>query len=1209
MWYSETYSFASFPPISANEARKVAFSYIQSKKLTGSLGTPILMTMPDKCLYWVFSLIMNKETVTSVYVNFAFPDKVYTEDEIKSSMFHSNKTYRKGTVTIHGENRNTSKFTSYALPFCFLILFSFMLYHKNFPLHSFSRKMKVKLLFIFLIPTVLPSAVVLSNIHPVAAEPQFYTISGVPHHYQLKNYYCGPASLEMVFDYYGSDVLQYEIADVARTAGYGTFSDDMRRAAHFSNLSTSVGTDEPAHSCTGYTGRDLGYAAFEHAPGSLWLDSLESLIAMDYPIVVLTWYDASHSSGHFRVVIGYDASMEEVIVHDPWNTAWGGVYGGPNVHFSYATFQDLWSYSSYWGLFTHPWIISIDMPTKVNPGSTFTVEATITYPCPSPYSATDYPASSCQSTITLPSGFSLAAGETATKTLGTGSMSAGSSVTISWNVVAAETPGPYTITVSAEGRISGDVSSHGTYSAYSYIDRIGGSQSSGITVKNPIELGLNWLREHQNPDGSWTYSGRVTEESVGLTSMATIAFLNYGVDESDPTVNRAINWILSKQRADGCIVSQWYEVYDTSLAILALVATRNNDYYDEIRSATEFLIRIQNDKDTGYSESNQFYGGWSYQEGLKNWADLSNSQFALLALWYAEQFNSSDTIVPESVWNKAEIFVTRCQNREASNPDYSFYDDGGFIYQPGSTIWANGHSYGSMTAAGLWGLFTCGVGKDDGRIKDAWQWLENNYYVDQNYPLGTTLLYYYLYSLAKACVLWNVAEIAGHAWYTEITDFLVKNQQSDGHWAGTDSMEEPDMVATCWALLALESKVTVSGTGLYVKVDSPADLHINDPEGRHVGINYITGEVEIEIPGASYSGPATEPQVIIIPNPMAGNYRIELVGREHGNYTLTIEGRVNNETVYSRSFEGSIDVREKKDLNAIISAIAGPITIDIPDTIPPDAITDLTIINATFDSITLTWTAPGDDWNTGVASKYDIRYSTKPITEENWDEAIQCVGEPAPQSPGSVETFVITGLNSSAIYYFAIKTADEIPNWSELSNVVRGTTWIRDIVIANVLLSTNASYAGRIITINVTVSNLGETTETFNVSLFYDNNLIGTILVEGLPSYTNITITFYWDTTGVNPCTYYNITAKTDVLPGEINTTNNILQDGKVKIKILGDVNGDDIVDLVDMYTVALAFGEWPGRPYWNAQADINNDGIVDLMDVYIVCQNFGKCT
>jgi hypothetical protein len=112
----------------------------------------------------------------------------------------------------------------------------------------------------------------------------------------------------------------------------------------------------------------------------------------------------------------------------------------------------------------------------------------------------------------------------------------------------------------------------------------------------------------------------------------------------------------------------------------------------------------------------------------------------------------------------------------------------------------------------------------------------------------------------------------------------------------------------------------------------------------------------------------------------------------------------------------------------------------VDDTTPPSAITDLTVSSSTANSITLTWTAPGDDGSVGVAAEYDIRYSTSEITDANWDIAAQCANEPKPKEAGNFETFTVTDLKPDTTYYFAVKTADEIQNWSGLSNVVSGTT-------------------------------------------------------------------------------------------------------------------------------------------------------------------------
>jgi hypothetical protein len=111
------------------------------------------------------------------------------------------------------------------------------------------------------------------------------------------------------------------------------------------------------------------------------------------------------------------------------------------------------------------------------------------------------------------------------------------------------------------------------------------------------------------------------------------------------------------------------------------------------------------------------------------------------------------------------------------------------------------------------------------------------------------------------------------------------------------------------------------------------------------------------------------------------------------------------------------------------------------DLTPPVGVADLSASNPTLDSIKLAWTAPGDDGNEGTATTYDIRYSTEPITNANWDSASQVDGEPAPQPAGSAESFTVTDLEHSTRYYFAIKTADEVPNWSGLSNVATAATW------------------------------------------------------------------------------------------------------------------------------------------------------------------------
>lgn len=111
------------------------------------------------------------------------------------------------------------------------------------------------------------------------------------------------------------------------------------------------------------------------------------------------------------------------------------------------------------------------------------------------------------------------------------------------------------------------------------------------------------------------------------------------------------------------------------------------------------------------------------------------------------------------------------------------------------------------------------------------------------------------------------------------------------------------------------------------------------------------------------------------------------------------------------------------------------------DATPPSTTTSLTLIGAGQTSVTLSWTAPGDDGAVGVASTYDVRFASAPIlTDADFAAALPASGEPAPSPSGTTETFAVTGLTAGTLYYFALKTGDEIPNWSGVSNTVAATT-------------------------------------------------------------------------------------------------------------------------------------------------------------------------
>ncbi|MFQ5806383.1 MAG: dockerin type I domain-containing protein [Phycisphaerae bacterium] len=58
-----------------------------------------------------------------------------------------------------------------------------------------------------------------------------------------------------------------------------------------------------------------------------------------------------------------------------------------------------------------------------------------------------------------------------------------------------------------------------------------------------------------------------------------------------------------------------------------------------------------------------------------------------------------------------------------------------------------------------------------------------------------------------------------------------------------------------------------------------------------------------------------------------------------------------------------------------------------------------------------------------------------------------------------------------------------------------------------------------------------------------------------------------------------------------------------------GDINGDGVVDLVDLALLLMAYGSCEGDPDYNANADFDGSGCVDLSDLATLLGNYGYGT
>ncbi|XP_077986468.1 calcium-activated chloride channel regulator 1-like [Glandiceps talaboti] len=121
------------------------------------------------------------------------------------------------------------------------------------------------------------------------------------------------------------------------------------------------------------------------------------------------------------------------------------------------------------------------------------------------------------------------------------------------------------------------------------------------------------------------------------------------------------------------------------------------------------------------------------------------------------------------------------------------------------------------------------------------------------------------------------------------------------------------------------------------------------------------------------------------------------------------------------------------------------------DPFPPARITDLRVIDTSYDNATvsLQWTATGDDMDKGTASMYDLRYDTdfwkvlnnvdgcEQLTNANLTNGTLT----DPKESGQMET-IISILPSSGpgfTYYFSIRAIDDVGNMGE-SSIIAQTT-------------------------------------------------------------------------------------------------------------------------------------------------------------------------
>jgi len=193
--------------------------------------------------------------------------------------------------------------------------------------------------------------------------------------------------------------------------------------------------------------------------------------------------------------------------------------------------------------------------------------------------------------------------------------------------------------------------------------------------------------------------------------------------------------------------------------------------------------------------------------------------------------------------------------------------------------------------------------------------------------------------------------------------------------------------------------------------------------------------------------------------------------------------------------------------------------------------------------------------------------------------------------------------------------------WQIEAAVITSPYAVPDIAVIDVVPAKNVICQTCHGNITVTVENQGTTDETFDVTLKADASTIDTKSVS-LTSGASMDVVFTWNTTGWSKGNY-TISAEAEIVPGEVDTSDNTYIDDWIIVSMLGDITGpedppgsgekppDGECDMRDVGLVARYFGQdVPPAP---AICDLTGptsgvpDGTVDMRDVGLVARQFGQ--
>ena len=341
-------------------------------------------------------------------------------------------------------------------------------------------------------------------------------------------------------------------------------------------------------------------------------------------------------------------------------------------------------------------------------------------------------------------------------------------------------------------------------------------------VQRALEHGVDYLKSTQNSAGWWS-----TPDHPSVTALALFAIMGEPNQrlQNSAEVKKGYAFVVSCAKPDGGIYATNLANYNTSISMMALLATRDPKYDDLLRKARGYVVGSQVESGDAGKPDAPFQGGIGYsnKEGR---SDMNNTLVALEALYYSKHLVEDQNLAgaKDLNWQAALRFIQNCQNLPGVNKQSWVSNDpkdrGGFVYDPesskaGGVTNANGkvalRSYGSIGYAGLLSYVYADVKKSDPRVQAVMEWLQTNLALEENPGMGAQGYYYYLHLMTKALTAAQIDELETKDgkkldWRREVAMRLINLQKADGSWQNENGRwwEKDGNLVTAYSVMSLE---------------------------------------------------------------------------------------------------------------------------------------------------------------------------------------------------------------------------------------------------------------------------------------------------------------------------------------------------------------------------------------------------------------------